>query len=55
MVELTPARKVGAAGGRIGVAAVARAESCIGDAKKGAGDLLEMVAHDHGLLGLEQT
>lgn len=52
MVELTPACKVGAACGRIGVAAVARAENCIGDAKKGADDMLDMIAHGHGMLGL---
>lgn len=52
MVGLTPACKVGAACGRIGVAAVARAENCIGDAKKGADDILEIVDHDHGVLGL---
>lgn len=43
--ELTPTCKVDAACGRVGVAAVARAEGCIGDAKKGANDMLEVVAH----------
>lgn len=46
--ELTPTRKVDAACGRVGVAAVARAEGCIGDAKKGADDMLEVVAHCRG-------
>lgn len=49
MFKLTPAGKVNAACGRVGVAAVARAEGCIGDAKEGAGDMLEMTAHGGGI------
>lgn len=54
-LKLTPTGEVRAACGRIGVAAVARAESCVGDAKEGTDDMLGIMSQGHSTSGLHST